>query len=496
MKKNLLLSVLTCIASVAYAAEPAIITSTPDGTLHSEVYGTSAATYLISQGGFGSFSDNDGYRTKIVINGNDIYIHNIIREYAGIDSWVKGSIGTDGIVEFAFPQPVAKNAKGETLYASMMKATANGTVTTLVPDPDNSKLRLTWDGTKLTQIIPATGTPSKFDGMIGLTSENGTFQSYGEVNVTYTIWDKTAETPADGISTTAYTAAYNNEWNESFTTRVELGIDGRTAWIKGLSTLLPQAWIKGSLNDDGSITFDSEQYLGIYSEYFIFFYGAENQSTPTAKKYAWRDNVTLTKTDNAWKADSEMMINIGKGHPWFGNGIANLTLTEIAALDPIPAAPEWGEPEWSDIEGMGIGDFMIPSVDINGQALDTDKLYYRLFFNGELAPGDELRQFGKDYDDIMYIGDNWHFALFFEPLKTIGIQSVYKYDGNEYTSQVITYNFENGGAGDITVTNPEAIATEYYNLTGARLSQPEGLCIRRTTYADGKVKAEKVIIRQ
>jgi len=138
---------------------------------------------------------------------------------------------------------------------------------------------------------------------------------------------------------------------------------------------------------------------------------------------------------------------------------------------------------------------MIPSVDINGQALETDKLYYKLFFNGELAPGDELRQFGKDYDDIMYIGDGWHFALFLEPLNSIGVQSVYKDGGKEYTSEIITYTFENGGVGNITVSNAEAVSTEYYNLTGARLNEPEGLCIRRTTYADGKVKAEKVIVR-
>ena len=307
----------------------------------------------------------------------------------------------------------------------MMKPVGTTGNISLVADTENPRLRMSWDGTKLTQLITPTATP-RFDGMIGLANENGAFQSYGERDVTYTIWKETPSVPAEGLTATPYTATYNNEWNESFTTRVELGTDGETAWLKGLSSYLPEAWVKGKVNTDGSITFASEQYLGIYNDYFIFFYGAEDKSTPAGKVYGWLDNATLTKTDNGWQAGSEMMMNLGKDHPWFGYGIANLKLTPIASLDPVPAAPEWGEPEWDENDGMGVGDFMIPSVDINGQALETDKLYYKLFFNGELAPGDELRQFGKDYDDIMYIGDGWYFALFLEPLNSIGVQSVYK----------------------------------------------------------------------
>lgn len=495
MKKFLLFSAILGFATAANAVETDIIKTTPEGTLYPEVYGTSASTYLITQGGFGSFSDNDGYCTSIVINGSDVYVHNIIRECSELNSWVKGSIVSDGIVEFDFPQPVATKLNGETLYISMMKASVNGLTTTLIPNTENPKLRMSWDGTKLTQIIPESDTPSRFDGMIGLVTEDGKFQSYGERDVTYTIWSEKTSAPSESLSTTAYTASYNNEWNETFSRRVELGIDGSTAWLKGLSELLPQAWIKGSVNPDGSITFASEQYLGIYENYFIFFYGAEDKSTSTAKKYDWLDNVTITKNGNEWQASSEMIINIGKGHPWFGNGIANLKLTEIAALDPIPAAPEWGEPEWDEGDGMGVGDFMIPSVDINGQALDVTKLYYRLFFNGELAPGDELRLFGTEYDDIMYIGDNWHFSLFFEPLKSIGVQSVYKDGDKEYTSDIITYTFAGSGIDGIVSEQSEAAFVEYYNLAGMRMSEPQGLCIRRTVYADGKVKAEKLYVK-
>ena len=71
MKKifNLLL-IMMC--AVCAHAQNAIISATPEGTLYPTVYGGSAKTYLVSQGGFGSFSDNYGYRSSIVIDGDDV----------------------------------------------------------------------------------------------------------------------------------------------------------------------------------------------------------------------------------------------------------------------------------------------------------------------------------------------------------------------------------------------------------------------------------------
>ncbi len=503
MKKTLL---LLGALWLSLAANAQMITTVPDGDLHSTVYGTSAKTYLLAQGGFGSFSDNDGYRTSIVVDGNDIYVHNIVREYPGMDSWVKGTVVEDGIVEFAFPQQVAVDAyTGKALYVNMMAATVEDGSINLSPNAANPNLRMEWDGTTLTQIVPpcVEDFTSAYAGMIGLTDADGVFKSYAEQEVTYTIWEEIPQVPAEGLAVTDYTATYKDQWNDEFTALVRMATDGSTVWMNGLSRELPDAWVKGEIAEDGSLSFASGQYLGIANDYFYFFYGASSEGISSGREYEWKDAAVFEATETGWKASDAIMINLGCTHPWFGNGVAGLVLTKMETGDPVPANPEWGEPEWDDNEGMGVGDFYIPTVDVNGQALDTSNLYYRLYFNGELADlgpdenGNSLTEleYGKAYDLVLY-EYGWYFVIFFEPLESIGVQSVYKADGEEYLSDLVTYDFPGVGVDGVIADRSDVVRAEYYNMAGVRIAQPEGLCIRRTVYADGTVKSVKLNARR
>ncbi len=56
--KKILSYLLTLVAVLSAQAQTGIISSTPAGTLYPTVYGGSEKTYLLSQGGFGSFADN------------------------------------------------------------------------------------------------------------------------------------------------------------------------------------------------------------------------------------------------------------------------------------------------------------------------------------------------------------------------------------------------------------------------------------------------------
>lgn len=505
--KRQLLSILMWAMALGAFAQAGIITSPPEGTLHSTVYGSSARSFLVTQGAFGSISQNCGYCTRIVIDGNDFYIHNIIREYSGIDSWVKGTRDQAGNVVFKFPQPVATDpANGETLYASMMVAKSGDSGIDLVSDTEIPNLILSWDGTTLKQILPgsSTGNNSHYDGMIGLINAAGTFKAYGETDVSYTIVTEKPAAPAEGIATKSYTANYQDQWKDSYHQLVKIAYDGNTAWLQGLCQQIPEAWVKGTVNDDRSITIPSKQYLGIANDYFYYFYGADNNGLSSGQTYAWADGVTLkpVAADNlsAFNAESAMMINLGCTRPWFGLGMASLTLSEIIQGDPIPANPEFGDPEWDANEGLGVADVLIHDNDINGNSLDHSNLYYRVYFDGELATvayGDNDTPltdipFGKAFDLVLY-EYGWHFIIFLEPLKTIGVQAVYKTDGKEYCSDVVTHTFVEAGIDNI-VTG-DITKTEYYSLTGIKLSNPCGLCIMRSTHADGTVTTSKVYVR-
>lgn len=101
MRKTLLtMSMLAMTLSMSAAAPEGLITTQPEGELYGEVY-TSAREFLVYNNMPGR-TDNTGYNTRVVINGNEIYLHNIIRDYEGLDSWIKGTI-TDSVAEFPLP---------------------------------------------------------------------------------------------------------------------------------------------------------------------------------------------------------------------------------------------------------------------------------------------------------------------------------------------------------------------------------------------------------
>lgn len=115
----------------AVAAEP--ITTQPEGTLYDMVQGSTELTYLVYNGYLGTTKSDVGYRTEIVVDGNDFYVHNILHYYETGDSWVKGTLGDDNVVEFAFPQTVFANPdNGVEISINMLEAKVDGATTSYV----------------------------------------------------------------------------------------------------------------------------------------------------------------------------------------------------------------------------------------------------------------------------------------------------------------------------------------------------------------------------
>ena len=504
MKKQLLLLGALAVVMSASAADSEIISETPAGDLHPTVYGVSQRTYLISNGGFGSF-ENPGYTTSMVVDGSDIYVRNMIREYAGMDSWVKGTVVSDGLVEFQFPQPVVMTG-GETYYASMMvPVDAEGGVVNLVPAEDDNVLRMSWNGSELVQIMPETASSSQYNGLIGLVDAAGSFKSYGETGVSYKIWDEQPAAPSSDVQLKDYTATYMTQWNDLRMRRMQVGIDGTDAWIQGLNQEIPEAWVKGTVAADGSITLPSGQFMGIVYDYFTFFYGADNQGIQAGKEYKWTDEAVLTPTEDGYAAAGAMMINLGNTRPWFGFGIAEFELKEIVPGSQTPSDPIIVDPwQYTEEDGAGIVDFILMPEDTDGQALNINNLYYRVYFDGELQtflPDDYFidepmtdipASYNNDFTFINLPEDGYTMVLFFRPLEKVGIQAVYKVDGVETVSGISEYTFVSDGCGDAEISRAEVVATDYFTLTGIRVENPSGLCIKRVTRADGSVEAHKV----
>ena len=86
---------------------------------------------------------------------------------------------------------------------------------------------------------------------------------------------------------------------------------------------------------------------------------------------------------------------------------------------------------------------------------------------------------------------DWHFILFLEPLKSLGVQSVYKVDGQEYCSDIVTYDFPQSGVSGLTDREVESIS--YWTLDGRPIDHPAGMCIRKVVYTDGTSATSKIV---
>ena len=82
-------------------------------------------------------------------------------------------------------------------------------------------------------------------------------------------------TPPEDLVTNSYSLngyIFDGSSWEATDRTLQIGIDGNDVYLQGFSVYLPEAWIKGTLNDDMTqVTFPA-QYFGSYYGYDIYFY--------------------------------------------------------------------------------------------------------------------------------------------------------------------------------------------------------------------------------
>ncbi len=510
MRKTLLtIAAMAMTLTMSAAAPEGLITSQPEGTLYPEVY-TSAREFLVYNNMPGR-TNNSGYNTPVVINGNDIYLHNVVRDYDGLDSWIHGTI-TDGVAEFPLPQPVqyipgtaGDGSDDVVVYVEMFKAVRGDGAKDIVADTENPSLRMSWDGKKLTQILPGSSTDDlDYDGLCGLANVDHTYMSYGSQNIRMTIWDSDPITPPAGLETSKYTLSYVNSWGSIFGYRVNVGVSGNEMWIQGLNSYIPDAWIHGTIDAEGNVTLPSDQYFGVSHDYLMFFMTADYASG----KYTLTPSVTLKKNGDVYEASSPMLINLGNEIVSGGDGmdIHNATLTPFVELPMTPADPIIIDLSYE--EGISMLLFTILNYDTEGVPLDTDRLFFNVFVNGEKYTFTPEKEFvtepitdipftySNDDSFLMNGGDGLFIAAIEGEVRSMGVQSFYLNGANKddiRRSEIVTEG--ESAINEVSAESP-VVDTRYYNLNGVEVHNPgNGLFIKKITRANGKVETTKAIIR-
>ena len=155
-------------------------------------------------------------------------------------------------------------------------------------------------------------------------------------------------------------------------------------------------------------------------------------------------------------------------------------------------------------------DFKVSPLDVDGNLLDTDELYYVVYIDGEefTFQTDEYDTLEEnmtlvhyDFDDGWYFypyGDQREIAFMMEGVDKIGVQMVYfeedEATGNrtESRSEIASYTVD----VKTLAADSDVKTVSYYDLQGRAVRNPaKGIYIVRKAMTDGSVRTSKAIIK-
>ena len=347
-------------------------------------------------------------------------------------------------------------------------------------------------------------------------ADDGTWCIFSDWNIGLTPFDgELLELPA-GVNTEKWEMVIQVDGNYVTGQDVNVGFDGDDVYLNGISSMFPDAWIKGSVAD-GKVSFPSHQYIGAdeVNSSFGFFYGATEELVYNEEWDFWytvtnfADNLIFDYDPAARTMTTEGTLLINRGD-WEVYAIESFTaprmafateVTDFRPMNPVQSLFS----EAGDYAGSEYFDF--PTVNSSHQLLDTSKLYYRVYLDNELLTfyPDEYVGLDGEASEIPFLFTNQnnmgfygicnctHFFTFtFTGFETMGIQTLYRDGDNVYESDIVTAY----SAGIDEMAESEVASIEWYDIAGCRVQRPDkGIYIKRTVYENGSVKTAKTIVR-
>ena len=309
-----------------------------------------------------------------------------------------------------------------------------------------------------------------------------------------------------------------------FAKQINIGFDGNDVYVQGLCTDLPEAWVKGTLNGT-TATFATGQYFGaderlaswgyIYEHYFM---GYGNGIEDVVFNF---DAETGVFTTDTWIIDNE-----------YKSSLYYYLIFSDNVWTPFVEQP--GKPANPEIVSVNLNgtypslQLNIPTVDVDGNNMNVNKLYYRLF--GDIEHVIEPIAFTPElytecgFEDTVYeipytLDDDWDIyeggarvylnqgAEFLASLNQIGVQTVYyggmddpngiKREPADNESEVVWFFVKDytdvTGVTDVNAAGQVQSMT-YVNAAGLKSDKPfDGLNIVVKKMANGSVMVEKVV---
>ncbi len=313
--------------------------------------------------------------------------------------------------------------------------------------------------------------------------------AYWQAGVVLTPLDGDPEIPVEIPSDLEYEkyaySAYDYFDEVDVSGNVNIGIYGEDVYIQGMSTDYPNAWIKGTFENDTTVVFPSGQLLT--TERSLYFVAINDNFDPVDQYTLIYDPVTGVFEEgpeapiiNSYKDKIDASV-------WqFCYGYVFKPITEQAA---VPAKSAISSMNFK-VTGDDVLEFALATVDVDGEGMVTDKLAYKLWY--VTAEGDtlaatfttsdypaleeDLDEIPASFTDGAYI-QSGALAINMEghtTWKSLGIQCVY-YGGEERNEGEIAWYTPTWPS---VVTLPEGLTVTEHSFNGT--NNRSGAAIERT----------------
>ena len=414
---------------------------------------------------------------KVAYDGDDVYVSGL--SYFCPDAFVKGTFTNDNTVVFTAWQYFGSYSFSDgdaDLYFAGIDSPKSGTPAECVATYDAAN-----------DVFTFTNCPAEFYSM----GEDTGLTAYWSTGTTITKIEGEVELPVEipsDLETEVYSYSAQDYFDEKEVSwSVKVGFYNEEVYIQGLSSVLPNAWVKGTLAD-GVVTIPN-QLLGSYRNDNLYFVGYnENLQDSYFLNYD-------AQTGSFVEGDNAYMVNLYKDKidRSVYEFLYDVKIKKIVERVATPANPSFANMQFTS-KGDKI-ETVLSVVDTEGNGLVTSKLFYKLYIKDELG-SDAALTFTKelyptlenDMEEIPYGFDNADFANGVVALKMehadwdkIGLQSIYKGLGEPRESEIVWYNI----VKPVKTTLPEGLTVTVHDFSGTEGNDDEEFASTLNIAIDG-----------
>ena len=310
-----------------------IITAPEEGE---HKYYKRAGTAYFVQSGSPYYKDQEGNVELVECEDGTVYVKNLISEYKS-GAWVKGTIEGNTLT-IPVAQPVNYSSDWEatlSIYWGVYTGSA------FAKDETKEDITFTIDG----DVITLEGSDN-FDFVGVFWDDDDSFTGYGDYETVWTLdpeYDPSLYEPVAlpaGVETEQWYLigyTYSSGTTSMYKANANVAFDGDDVYVQGIFTAFPEAWVKGTIDEDNTVTFKNLQYLGNYAgTYDIWATGVEYVD---GEYYTADFTMTYDPEEKTLEADDVIFANAKTDVIYYLTQIVALYISAENPIKPVDSLP-------------------------------------------------------------------------------------------------------------------------------------------------------------